>query len=60
MRFINLYLAKVCRAIGDWHVDRADSWERRADMFNARAMGVKSDNIARIEPYDREKHGGLR
>lgn len=60
MRIINIYLAKVCRKIAGWHVDRADFWKRRADEFDARAAVVSSDNIASIEPYDREKHGDVR
>ena len=60
MRIINIHLAKMCRTIGEWHVDRADVWKRRADAFDARASVLTSDNIARIEPYEREKHGGLK
>lgn len=60
MRIINIYLARTCRKIGDWHVDAADFWKRQADVFDARATPLASDNIASIEPYDREKHGEVR
>lgn len=60
MRILNIYLAKVCRWIGDRHVDRADFWKRQADGFDAKAAVVTSDNIASIEAYDRDKHGDLR
>ena len=61
MRIIFLYLARLCRAIGNRHVDRADLWRRRADRFDRRAkLRVRSDNIATIEPYDPERHGEVR
>lgn len=57
MRLIQIRLAKIFRKLAAWHVDRADIWQRRAGTLDARAMAAASDNIAKLEPYDRTKHG---
>jgi hypothetical protein len=61
MRIILIYLARACRAIGNWHVDAGEWWNGLAGRLDALAAPcVVSDNIAKIEPYDREKHGERR
>lgn len=59
MRIILIYLARTCRAIGNWHVDAAEWWNGLAGRLDALATphAFTSDNIAKCEPYDPQKHG---